>query len=156
MKNVSRGPIIAGMVLAFLAGCSSLLFDSAQGKLAQDYTPPIGVSGAIAQESAAARQPASGDLLYAVTTGNKYVYVMTYPTISLLHRLGPFPQGGAPSLCVNSANGDVYVLDPGPSYTGGKIYIYKHGSTSSIRTLPLLHDGRKCCLSIAPRPTLLP
>jgi hypothetical protein len=30
------------------------------------------------------------DLLYAITTGNKYVYAMTYPTITLVNKLGPF------------------------------------------------------------------
>jgi hypothetical protein len=30
------------------------------------------------------------DLLYAITTGNKYVYAMSYTTITLVNKLGPF------------------------------------------------------------------
>lgn len=135
MTILTRYALIAGAA-ALLAGCGGSQL-------------PIGMPGAMPQSGSAIKQTTSGGLLYAVTTGNKYVYVMTYPAIKLLHQLGPFTKGGPLSLCADSANGDVYVLDPGPNYTGGKVYIYKHGSTGSTRMLQLPNAAWNCAVDPA-------
>ncbi len=118
------------LVAASLAGCGSLT--QTQGSV-----PPVGTySGRSASQILPGTQ--SGDLLYATTTDNTYVYIMSYPTIRVLHQLGPFKASGPPHLCADST--DVYVLAPGPISTKGHyeqsyIYVYKRGSTTPTRIL---------------------
>jgi hypothetical protein len=112
-------------------------------------TPPVGALGAARQTPVVARRATNGDLLYAITTGNKYVYAVTYPTITLVNKLGPFSNGGQLSLCVDSTSGNVYVLDPGANYAPGEIYIYQHGSTSPIRMLPAPRAASNCAVDPA-------
>jgi hypothetical protein len=135
VKSLAFFTLSIGAV-AFLASCGA-------------PTPAVDALGAAAHTRVVARQATNADLLYAITTGNKYVYAVTYPAIALVNRLGPFSNGGQLSLCVDSNSGNVYVLDPGANYAPGEIYIYEHGSTSPIRMLPAPRGAWNCAVDPA-------
>lgn len=140
MMTLVRFTISCG-VAALLAGCGGLPAGSAQGRFVQDVRR-IGAEPATSQS----------DLLYATTTGNTYVYIMSYPTIKVLHRLGPFKAAGAPHLCAD--NTDVYVLAPGPisksgHYEQSYIYRYKRGATTPTRVFKGPTGERSCAADSA-------
>jgi uncharacterized repeat protein (TIGR03803 family) len=63
LVNLSRDVFVAWAIAAMLAGCGVLPFDSAQGRLAQDDTPPIPYLSQVTAESA--RAPVAYDVLYS-------------------------------------------------------------------------------------------
>ena len=95
---------------------------------------------------------ASGALLYAAGTDTstrlEYVYVLTYPRVKLVFRLGPFAQnssGGitfALGLCIDNA-GNVYIVDPDDKGSG-RVYVYKHGARDLSRTLTAFGGSYAC------------
>lgn len=108
--------------VALLAGCGALPLSQPSPSLSK------------MQDDAQPMLPAAtgADLLYATTNNSKYVYVMSYPKIRLVQRLGPFSES-PPALCAGSGN--VYVLVRGVNSKGNTIDVFKRGSTTVTRIL---------------------
>jgi len=77
-------------------------------------------------------QPNSANLLYVTSYGLQKVYVYHYPSLNpagVLTEVAPF------GLCINDANGDIYVVDRADGYN--LVDGYHHGATTPFTTLTL-------------------
>lgn len=148
ISSFSRYALCSCVAAGMLAGCSG-------------SQPPIGAygaPGAMPQSPAIATHAAlvgswvqpeakSGDLLYAITTGERYVYVMTYPEIRFAYKLGPFRNTATTQGLCTDTFGNVYVVTTARNQAD--IYVYKHDSTTSTRVLQVRAGSRFCSVDPA-------
>jgi hypothetical protein len=120
--RLGRFTLTVAIGASLLASCGALPFDSAQGGLAADGTPPIAAPPALPQASTIGSS--SEDLLYVANLHK--ISVFSYPAGELVGRLHiGYDTFG---LC-SDPNGDVFVD------AGSKIFEFAHGGTKPIATM---------------------
>jgi hypothetical protein len=127
-----------------VSAAAAILVACSGARQSQGAIPPIGTwNRTQASEQAAVH----GDLLYATGSDRKYLYVMTYPKLKLIHTIGGFNPPNLYGAC-SDLQGNVYVTDYGsvPSHTKSHVFIYKHGATTPTRMLAAPPGIYKCAV----------
>jgi hypothetical protein len=134
MRTLALGRFALSMsvAVALLVGCGG-------------SQPPIGAPGAMPQPAAIDPATASGDLLYAGTENDLFVY--SYPQAKFVSEVS-LPAGGGGQVCSDS-DGDVYA----PVFTNetNETVEYAHGGTQPIATLDSPPGFRPYSCAIDPK-----